>query len=120
RNNNVWATKTPLEQQTAAARLSDKAIGYGMPALRVDGHDVLAVYEAMREGVERARAGEGPTFVEAVSYRSGPHARCRRCGRRPPPAGPRPHGPTPRACTSTPSASPQSRSATASRRSRHT
>jgi TPP-dependent pyruvate/acetoin dehydrogenase alpha subunit len=45
-----------------------------MPGLRVDGHDVLAVYEAVREGVERARAGDGPTFVEAVTYRSAPHA----------------------------------------------
>jgi pyruvate dehydrogenase E1 component alpha subunit len=73
-NNNQWAISTPFEAQTAAARLSDKAIGYGMPALRVDGHDVLAVYEAVREGVDRARAGDGPTFVEAVTYRSAPHA----------------------------------------------
>src|ERR671923_219150 len=73
-NNNQWAISTPLSAQTAAARLADKAVGYGMPALRVDGHDVLAVYEAMRAGVERARAGDGPTFVEAVTYRSAPHA----------------------------------------------
>jgi pyruvate dehydrogenase E1 component alpha subunit len=73
-NNNQWAISTPLSAQTAAARLSDKAVGYGMPGLRVDGHDVLAVYDAVREGVERARAGEGPTFVEAVTYRSAPHA----------------------------------------------
>jgi pyruvate dehydrogenase E1 component alpha subunit len=61
-------------RRTAAARLADKAVGYGMPGLRVDGHDVLSVYEAVREGVARARAGEGPTFVEAVTYRSAPHA----------------------------------------------
>jgi pyruvate dehydrogenase E1 component alpha subunit len=73
-NNNQWAISTPLEAQTAAATLADKAIGYGMPALRVDGHDVLAVFEAVREGVARARAGGGPTFVEAVTYRSAPHA----------------------------------------------
>jgi pyruvate dehydrogenase E1 component alpha subunit len=73
-NNNQWAISTPLEAQTAAARLADKAVGYGMPGLRVDGHDVLAVYEAVREGVARARAGDGPTFVEAVTYRSAPHA----------------------------------------------
>ena len=73
-NNNQWAISTPLEAQTAAATLADKAVGYGMPALRVDGHDVLAVYEAVREGVARARAGAGPTFVEAVTYRSSPHA----------------------------------------------
>ena len=73
-NNNQWAISTPLEAQTAAARLADKAVGYGMPALRVDGHDVLAVYEAVRESVLRARAGDGPTFVEAVTYRSAPNA----------------------------------------------
>ena len=73
-NNHQWAISTPLSAQTAAARLADKALGYGMPAARVDGHDVLAVVEAVREGVERARAGGGPTFVEAVSYRSAPHA----------------------------------------------
>jgi len=73
-NNNQWAISTPLSAQTAAARLADKAVGYGMPGLRVDGHDVLAVLGAVREGVERARAGAGPTFVEAVTYRSAPHA----------------------------------------------
>jgi pyruvate dehydrogenase E1 component alpha subunit len=73
-NNNQWAISTPLSAQTAAARIADKAIGYGMPAIRVDGNDVLAVREAVAEGVERARAGDGPTFVEAVTYRSAPHA----------------------------------------------
>jgi pyruvate dehydrogenase E1 component alpha subunit len=73
-NNNQWAISTPYEAQTAAERLSDKAVGYGMPALRVDGRDVLAVYEAVADGVARARAGGGPTFVEAVTYRSAPHA----------------------------------------------
>jgi pyruvate dehydrogenase E1 component alpha subunit len=73
-NNNYWAISTPLPAQTAAATLADKAIGYGMPAARVDGLDVLAVYEATREAVERARAGDGPTFIEAVSYRAMPHA----------------------------------------------
>jgi len=73
-NNNQWAISTPLSAQTAAATLADKALGYGMPAIRVDGHDVLAVFEAVREGVARARAGDGPTFIEAVTYRSAPHA----------------------------------------------
>jgi pyruvate dehydrogenase E1 component alpha subunit len=73
-NNNQWAISTPLSAQTAAATLADKAIGYGMPGVRVDGGDVLAVYEATLEAVERARAGEGPTLVEAVSYRAAPHA----------------------------------------------
>ena len=73
-NNNQWAISTPLSAQTAAETLADKAVGYGMPGVRVDGCDVLAVYEATREAVARARAGEGPTFIEAVSYRSAPHA----------------------------------------------
>jgi pyruvate dehydrogenase E1 component alpha subunit len=72
-NNNQWAISTPVSKQTAAESLADKAAGYGMPALRVDGGDVLAVYEATREAVERARRGEGPTFVEAVTYRLAPH-----------------------------------------------
>jgi pyruvate dehydrogenase E1 component alpha subunit len=73
-NNNQWAISTPLSRQTAAPTLADKAIGYGIPSVRVDGTDVLAVYEATREAVFRARAGDGPTFVEAVTYRAAPHA----------------------------------------------
>ena len=73
-NNNQWAISTPLEAQTRAETLADKAIGYGMPGVRVDGTDVLACYEATREAVARARAGEGPTFIEAFSYRAAPHA----------------------------------------------
>jgi len=73
-NNNQWAISTPLEAQTHAETLADKAVGYGMPGVRVDGGDVLAVYEATREAVERARAGDGPTFIEAVTYRAAPHA----------------------------------------------
>jgi pyruvate dehydrogenase E1 component alpha subunit len=73
-NNNGWAISTPLSAQTAAETLADKAVGYGMPGVRVDGGDVLAVYEATREAVERARAGDGPTFIEAVTYRAAPHA----------------------------------------------
>jgi pyruvate dehydrogenase E1 component alpha subunit len=73
-NNNGWAISTPITAQTRAQTLADKAIGYGLPAARVDGGDVLAVYEATREAVERARAGGGPTFIEAVTYRCAPHA----------------------------------------------
>lgn len=73
-NNNQWAISTPVSAQTAAETLADKAVGYGMPSVRVDGGDVLAVYEATRTAVERARAGEGPTFIEAVTYRTAPHA----------------------------------------------
>src|SRR5215468_9112148 len=73
-NNNQWAISTPLEAQTHAETLADKAVGYGMPGVRVDGGDVLAVFEATREAVERARGGGGPTFIEAVTYRAAPHA----------------------------------------------
>jgi pyruvate dehydrogenase E1 component alpha subunit len=73
-NNNYWAISTPLSAQTRAEALVDKAVGYGIPGVRVDGTDVLAVYEATREAVARARAGEGPTFIEAVTYRTAPHA----------------------------------------------
>jgi pyruvate dehydrogenase E1 component alpha subunit len=73
-NNNQWAISTPLSSQTAAETLADKAVGYGIPGVRVDGCDVLAVFEATRDAVARARAGEGPTFIEAVSYRAAPHA----------------------------------------------
>jgi pyruvate dehydrogenase E1 component alpha subunit len=73
-NNNQWAISTPVSAQTRAETLADKAAGYGIPGVRVDGLDVLAVYEATREAVERARGGGGPTFVEAVHYRAAPHA----------------------------------------------
>jgi pyruvate dehydrogenase E1 component alpha subunit len=73
-NNNGWAISTPLSAQTRAETLADKAIGYGMPGVRVDGADVLAVYEATRDAVERARGGGGPTLIEAVTYRTAPHA----------------------------------------------
>jgi pyruvate dehydrogenase E1 component alpha subunit len=73
-NNNQWAISTPLSAQTRAAALVDKAVGYGMPGVRVDGGDVLAVFEATREAVDRARNGGGPTFIEAVTYRAAPHA----------------------------------------------
>jgi pyruvate dehydrogenase E1 component alpha subunit len=72
-NNNQWAISTPLEAQTRAETLADKAAGYGIPGVRVDGLDVLAVYEAAREAVERARAGGGPTLIEAVHYRVAAH-----------------------------------------------
>src|ERR687885_50548 len=73
-NNNQWAISTPVTSQTAAETLADKAVGYGIPGVRVDGADVLAVYEATRDAVAQARAGEGPTFVEEGTYRTAPHA----------------------------------------------
>ncbi len=72
-NNNQWAISTPLSSQTRTEALADKAVGYGLPAIRVDGADVLAVFEAVREAAARARSGDGPTFIEAVTYRSQPH-----------------------------------------------
>ena len=73
-NNNQWAISTPLEAQTRADSLADKAVGYGIPGVTVDGLDVLAVYEAARDAVERARSGGGPTLIECVHYRAAPHA----------------------------------------------
>jgi pyruvate dehydrogenase E1 component alpha subunit len=73
-NNNHWAISTPITAQTRAETLADKAVGYGIPGVRVDGADVLAVYEAARDAVARARDGGGPTFIEAVTYRAAPHA----------------------------------------------
>jgi pyruvate dehydrogenase E1 component alpha subunit len=71
--NNQWAISVPLKKQTHSATIAQKAVAYGMPGLQVDGNDVLAVYAASREAVERARAGEGPTLIEAVTYRLGVH-----------------------------------------------
>lgn len=73
-SNNFYAISVPLEQQTAAASLADKGIGYGVTSQRVNGFDVFAMYEATRKAVERGSAGEGPTLIEAVCYRFGPHA----------------------------------------------
>src|SRR4029077_630365 len=73
-NNNQWAISTPLEAQTRAETLADKAVGYGIQGERVDGLDVLAVYAAALDAVERARSGGGPTLIECVHYRAAPHA----------------------------------------------
>src|SRR5262249_43711652 len=73
-NNNGWAISTPVSAQTRAETLPDRGAGYGMPGVRVDGLDVLAVWEAARDAVDRARSGGGPTFIEAVHYRAAPHA----------------------------------------------
>ncbi len=71
--NNGWAISLPTSQQTAAETIADKAVGYGMAGLVVDGNDVLAVHEAVRSAAAAARAGEGPTLIEALTYRIGPH-----------------------------------------------
>jgi 2-oxoisovalerate dehydrogenase E1 component alpha subunit len=72
--NNGWAISVPTERQTASETLAQKAIAYGMPALRVDGNDAFAVVYAVREALERATRGEGPTLIEALTYRMGGHS----------------------------------------------
>jgi len=72
--NNQWAISVPVARQTHAASLAQKAVAYGFPGVQVDGNDLLAVYVATRDAVERARGGGGPTLVEAVTYRLGPHS----------------------------------------------
>src|SRR5206468_6446613 len=64
---------TSIEQQTAAETLAQKAVAYGFPGIRCDGNDLFAVYATVREAARRARAGEGPTLVEALTYRLGLH-----------------------------------------------
>jgi len=72
--NNRYAYSTPTERQCAAERLADKAAGYGIPGVRADGNDVLAVYRTTREAVDRARRGGGVTLVELMTYRRKGHA----------------------------------------------
>lgn len=72
--NNQYAISLPVSKQTAAPTLADKAKAYGFPGLRVDGNDVLAVYEATKAAAERARKGEGPTLLELLTYRVDPHS----------------------------------------------
>ncbi len=71
--NNGWAISHPTSMQTAAESIADKAVGYGMTGVSVDGNDLVAMFEASSAAVARARAGEGPTLIEALTYRMGPH-----------------------------------------------
>ncbi len=71
--NNQWAISTPSSLQTASQTFAVKALGYGFPGIRVDGNDALAVHAAVKHAVERARAGDGPTLIEALSYRVSAH-----------------------------------------------
>jgi len=71
--NNQWAISVPVERQMAGPSIAHRAIGYGMPGIRVDGNDVLACYAVMAEAARRAREGGGPTLIEAITYRMGPH-----------------------------------------------
>jgi TPP-dependent pyruvate/acetoin dehydrogenase alpha subunit len=72
--NNQYAISLPVSKQCGAESLASKGIGYGVPSIRVDGNDVIAVYQASKEAYTRARNGEGPTLVELFTYRAGPHS----------------------------------------------
>src|SRR6476660_1030806 len=72
--NNKYAISVPISKQLSCENVSDRAIGYGMPGITVDGNDPLEVYEAVKEAADRARRGEGPTLIETVSYRLTPHS----------------------------------------------
>ena len=72
--NNHWAISLPVERQTASETIAVKAHAYGFEGVRVDGNDILAVYRTTKEAVEKARKGGGPTLIEAVTYRMGPHS----------------------------------------------
>ncbi len=71
--NNQWAISVPREKQTASATLAQKALAYGMDGLQVDGNDILAMYVATQEAIEKARSGGGPSLIEAVTYRVAMH-----------------------------------------------
>jgi TPP-dependent pyruvate/acetoin dehydrogenase alpha subunit len=72
--NNQWAISVPLSRQTASESIAIKASAYGFPGVRVDGNDILAVIAATREALDRARRGDGPTLIEALTFRMGGHS----------------------------------------------
>lgn len=72
--NNKYAISVPIERQLACEKVSDRAIGYGMPGVTIDGNDPLEVYKAVKEAADRGRRGEGPTLIEAISYRLTAHS----------------------------------------------
>lgn len=72
--NNQWSISVPVSRQTASATLAIKARAYGMPGVRVDGNDLLAVFKVVTDAARVARSGGGPTFIEAVTYRIGAHS----------------------------------------------
>ncbi|MGH2755943.1 MAG: thiamine pyrophosphate-dependent dehydrogenase E1 component subunit alpha [Actinomycetota bacterium] len=71
--NNQWAISTPFNKQTATRTIAEKAAAYGMPGVRVDGFDPIACWKVTRDALERARAGDGPTLIEAYCYRLRAH-----------------------------------------------
>ena len=72
--NNQYAISIPIEKQLACEKVSDRASGYGMPGITVDGNDPIEVYKAVKEAADRGRRGEGPSLIETVSYRLTPHS----------------------------------------------
>ncbi|MGO4120455.1 thiamine pyrophosphate-dependent enzyme [Arthrobacter sp. YAF16] len=72
--NNGWAISVPTDRQVAGGSVAARAAGYGMPALQIDGNDVVAVVEATRRAFAHARSGNGPVLIEAMTYRRGPHS----------------------------------------------
>lgn len=72
--NNQYAISVPIKKQLSCERVSDRAIGYGMPGVTVDGNDPLEVYRVVKEAAERGRRGEGPSLIETLSYRLTPHS----------------------------------------------
>ncbi|HEU4964860.1 MAG TPA: thiamine pyrophosphate-dependent dehydrogenase E1 component subunit alpha [Bacilli bacterium] len=72
--NNGYAISVPLSKQLGNHNTADRAVGYGMPGYQIDGNDVLEVYKTVKEAADRARNGEGPTMIEARTYRLTPHS----------------------------------------------
>jgi 2-oxoisovalerate dehydrogenase E1 component len=72
--NNFYATEVPLAKATANTNIASRAVAYGLPGIAVDGNDVLAVYQAAGEAIQRARAGHGPTLIECRTYRTRAHS----------------------------------------------
>jgi 2-oxoisovalerate dehydrogenase E1 component alpha subunit len=72
--NNGWAISVPTERQTASKTFAEKAIAYGFPGVRVDGNDIFAVIKVTRDAIDRAARGEGPTLIEAMTYRLSGHS----------------------------------------------
>ena len=72
--NNGWAISVPTERQTVSRTFAEKGVAYGVPGVRVDGNDLFAVIAVTRDAIRRASAGEGPTLIEAITYRMGGHS----------------------------------------------
>jgi 2-oxoisovalerate dehydrogenase E1 component alpha subunit len=72
--NNGWAISVPVERQTASKTFAEKAAAYGIPGVRVDGNDIFAVVSVTRQARARGERGEGPTLIEAITYRMGGHS----------------------------------------------